>query len=58
MQIDGVEGSPKPRKKRKKWVSNLAYLFRYNVFIRPQVDDDEMDADERRDSDLDSIMLR
>ena len=34
MQTDDVEGTPKPRKKRKKCVSNLAYLFRSDNFYQ------------------------
>ena len=57
MQTDDPESTPKPRKKKKKYVLDLVIYSFLTIPIRPRAeDDDEMDVDEPRDSDLDSIM--
>lgn len=57
MQTDGTENTPRAPKKKKKCVSDLVVCTVLMISIRPKVvDDDEMDVDESRDSDLDSIM--
>lgn len=57
MQIDNAENTPKARKRRKKCVVDLVIYSVLTVPTRPKVeDDDKMDVDEPRDTDLDSIM--
>ena len=57
MQTDDGENTPRASKMKKKCVLDLVICSVLMTFIRPSVEDgDEMDVDEPRDTDLDSIM--